>query len=259
MTMDEQFRILVVEDDETTCMHFQNAISNYSDMTITAMTNSSDKAFGIVRSTLPNAVILDLELTKGSGNGLFFLQQMQKAILPFRPFILITTNNSSQTIYGCAHDLGADFILYKHQEDYSEDMALSFLHSLKSSILQNTSASSKEPVPSRNLIPQRLVSEFNLIGMSPKAKGYQYLIDSVLLCLEDPEAKWCHIVATKYQKSEASVERAMQNVIKRTWTTSDTEDLYKYYTGNIRPEKGFPTLTEFIFYYVHKIRTNFMP
>ena len=48
----------------------------------------------------------------------------------------------------------------------------------------------------------------------------------------------------------------MQNAINRTWYTSDTEDLLKYYTARIRSDKGVPTLMEFISYYANKIRTE---
>ena len=48
----------------------------------------------------------------------------------------------------------------------------------------------------------------------------------------------------------------MQNAIKRAWDTNDIDDLLKYYTAYIRPDKGFPTLMEFICYYSNKIKND---
>ena len=59
-----------------------------------------------------------------------------------------------------------------------------------------------------------------------------------------------------YKKSDASVERAMQNAINRAWRHSDIEELLAHYTARIRSEKGVPTTLEFVFYYANKIKTD---
>ena len=46
----------------------------------------------------------------------------------------------------------------------------------------------------------------------------------------------------------------MQNAIKQCWTTSDIDDLYNLYPGRVRPEKGYPTMMEFIYTYAGKIK-----
>lgn len=61
------------------------------------------------------------------------------------------------------------------------------------------------------------------------------------------------MLGEKYKKSDASIERAMQNAINRAWRTSDIDDLLTYYTARIQSQKGVPTIMEFIFYYANKI------
>ena len=60
-----------------------------------------------------------------------------------------------------------------------------------------------------------------------------------------------------YEKNDTSVERAMQNAINRAWRSSDIEDLQRYYTAKVDPLKGVPTMTEFIYYYVNKIKSEY--
>lgn len=261
--MNQTLTILLVEDDPRACAEFRAYTDSIDSVTLAQVTNSSSQAVEYVKSHLPHAVILDLELTEGSGNGLDFLHRIQSPDIPYKPFIVVTTNNSSSTIYHHAHKAGADFIMYKHQQDYSAAMVIDFLLSLQHDIFASfgkgapMDEASKEKVHRQTQLRKRLQSEFQLIGLTTKSKGYQYLIDATMLYQEGSSSDWCLRIAQEYKKSEPSVERAMQNAIKRTWTTSDTQDLYKYYTAPIRMDRGYPTLLEFISYYADRLTTDY--
>lgn len=257
--MCEKLSVLLVEDDETVCDDFSEYVDNLDDVTLIGITNDSYHAIQLVKDQLPHAVILDLELSRGNGNGLIFLHDLAKTELPFRPFILVTTNNSSQITYNHARNSGADFILYKHQKDYSVKMVIDFLYSMKVEIMnlpldvrnKITDKQSREEQLLR--MHHKIETELIRIGISPKAKGFHYLIEAIHLYIDDiPHIT--HKIAMDHKKSEPSVERAMQNAINKAWTVNDTEHLYKYYTAIIRSDKGVPTLLEFISYYAMKIK-----
>ena len=63
-------------------------------------------------------------------------------------------------------------------------------------------------------------------------------------------------MAKNYKKSDASVERAMQNAINRAWRVSDIEELLTHYTAKIHSEKGVPTTLEFVYYYANKVKMD---
>ena len=71
----------------------------------------------------PDAIILDLELHEGGGNGLFFLSKLHDLGLEKLPYILITTQNTSNVTLEAARQLGADFIITKYERDYSAQKA----------------------------------------------------------------------------------------------------------------------------------------
>ncbi len=89
--------------------------------------------------------------------------------------------------------------------------------------------------------------------MNPSSVGYRYLIDAISIVIEKPVHNISEIVAKKYNQKGSSVERAMQNAIKVTWNRADIDALLENYTGRITSDKGYPTLTEFIYYYANKI------
>ena len=216
-----------------------------------------------IRDYVPDAMILDLELHFGSGSGLQLLNDMQTLKIPYPPYILITTNNSSTTTYEYARQLGADYIMYKHQQDYSPANVIEFLGMMKNVIQNRTPPAhagatfEEPPIDREKRIMRRITSELNLIGISTKAVGYQYLVDAILLVIKQPTPKLCTIIGEKYGKTESSVERAMQNAICRAWRSSDIDDLLCHYTARIKSDKGVPTLTEFIYYYANKLKLEY--
>ncbi len=82
--------------------------------------------------------------------------------------------------------------------------------------------------------------------------GRKYLKYAIITLINDPTADAVPTTAKYFCKTSNSVYRAMRNAIEKTWVYSKIEDLALYYTATIRTEKGAPTMTEFIFYYVNK-------
>lgn len=259
--MDRELSILLVEDDPALCRQTARYVDSLDDVLLVGMTNSSAEALALIQSHLPDAVILDLELHFGSGNGLLLLQNMQQCDLPRIPYTLITTNNSSLVTYESARQLGADFILSKHQRDYTPEGAVEFLRMMKS-IIQNrptaSGGSSPEPMESPEMrnrrLTRRICAQLDSIGISSKAVGYQYLVDAIRLVMQQPSHNLCSVIGRKYGKTESSVERAMQNAIARAWRTTPIDELLRLYTARISSDRGVPTLTEFIYYYANQLK-----
>lgn len=254
----EELTILLVEDDIYTCKEFVEYIDSKEDIILVDTTNSSSEALSKISYYQPDAVILDLELHHGAGNGLDVLAGIKMTAK--RPYMLITTNNSSETTYEHARLLGADFIMYKHQKDYSVKNVVDFLYSLKTTIknMHHDINSQINDINSPEYQSKRILrlidSELNAVGISPKSTGYKYLADAIALTIQQPTSNIGSILAQKYKKSETSVMRAMQYAISKTWNSADIDNLLEHYTARITSDRGNPTTTEFICYYANKIK-----
>lgn len=254
--------ILIIEDDVAACRELRQYIENISDLKLVGITGDVEKAISMVQSTLPDVVILDIELHHGAGNGITFLAMLNALNLPLRPYILITTNNSSNVTYESARSLGADFIMSKHKPDYSAQYVIEFIRMIQHAIM-NRKPTTTEIMPVEDNfetnIPaytRRIYRELDWVGISPKNIGYRYLADAILLIIRNSSANVYKEVAEMYKKSDASVERAMQNAINRAWRHSDIEELLTHYTAKVRSEKGVPTTLEFVYYYANRIKTD---
>lgn len=260
--MDRILRVLLVEDDADACRRFDAEIEGIDNMTLVAVTNSSTDALRLTQDYLPDAVILDLELTNGEGNGLDYLFNLKSISLSSFPYIVVTTNNSSPTTYEFMCEAGIGFLFSKHQTDYSEKKVVNFINMVRSSIFKkqcpvNPEAPLSEiPAERTQRLKRAIAAELNLVGINPKKVGYQYLVECIFCIIEGESSPVTDKVAKNLRKTKPALERAMQNAIQRAWYTMDINDLLNHYKAQVNPERGVPTLTEFMYYYADKIKSE---
>ncbi len=272
--MTKEISILLLEDEPEECLAIENCISTQEQVTLIGCTSNVSEALELLKSNCPDAVIIDLELHKGGGNGLQFLSAVKQLNMPTRPYLLVTTNNSSQTTHEAARNMGADFIMTKYESDYSAEYVIDFLLMMNgingklattnspaaSNIIPISAGKSKTSPTTDNIDLRIIVQEaLNLVGISPKSVGYLYLTDAILIKIYNHDANIYNELGPKYKKSDASIERSMQYAINRAWRVNDPEDLLKYYTARIHSERGVPTIMEFVYFYATNLRTKHLP
>lgn len=140
-------------------------------------------------------------------------------------------------------------------------MVLEFLSSIAQSTINSnlnssSAAQAAADISNRETLRDKISTELDLIGISSKLKGRQYLADAIEITYNQRVSNLCSIIAKKYSKTDASVERAMQTAINHAWRNTDIESLERYYTTYINPQKGVPTVMEFIYYYSAKIKKS---
>lgn len=262
--MQKKINLLVVEDDEATCMAYVEICKNYEDVFLIGTSAHSNEALDLTKEFKPNAVVLDLELQKGTGSGFDYLLHIDDLKLEAKPYILVVTNNVSPVTQAAVRNIGADYIIVKSQSDYSVDMVVNLLRSIISKIPDLNSHSPSESIVIKKRIEddynqrltKKITKELDKIGISPRFKGRNYLRDAIEMICHKEQTYICNEVAKKHQKTSASVERAMQNAIDHAWKTTDIATLEEHYNAYINPRKGVPTITEFIYYYADKVKNN---
>lgn len=260
-------KILIIEDDIVQCNSFKNYIDKRNDVCLVGITNSSKEAIELVKRHTPEGIILDIELNKGQGSGISFLEKMKEYMVEFKPIIVVTTNSSSEILYNKLHEDGVDLIYYKHQIDYSVQFVISEVISLRKSLYKYNNINNQnknimiETVAEReNRISDKINSELDLIGISSHLKGRQYIYDAIMYLLEDNKNTSNETVfnylAKIYKKSSSSISRVMQTVINYAWKTSCPDELEVHYTAKVNYNTGVPSPTELIYYYANKIRKS---
>lgn len=259
----DRLSVLIIEDDALVCQAYREHADRLNDVSLIGVTGDASKALELIQDHLPQAIILDLELQKGSGSGLDVLRGMQEMDLGVKPFVLVVTINNSAVVQKRARRFGADYIISKEQRDYSEGSCIEFLRSLADDIQNNYLSRAKRsdapevPSAKRERIVQRIHAELNNVGIKNIVLGYKYLTDGILLTISDPGQDVMAALAERYGKTEINIYHAMQRAIERAWRTTGIDELSEHYSASVSSETGVPTVTEFMFHYADRIRPQY--
>ena len=253
-------KILIIEDDINDCNNFIECIKNRNDIELVGITDSDIEGLKYVKQKHPEGIVLDLELnnsTTGNADSLEFLSNMKKIQLNYQPIIIVTSHVNSKRTYEILHRSGADLILYKDHPKYSSQYVLNKFINLRKIEPQATLETIKEELEdTENKISDCIYHELDLIGVTAKLKGRQYIHDAILYLIQNPNSNQNVIqYLTKiHKKSGNTITNGIQNAIIHAWRISSIEDLTTYYTARVNYETGVPTPMEFIYYYVDKIK-----
>lgn len=100
------------------------------------------------------------------------------------------------------------------------------------------------------------------IGVPAHIKGYQYLREAILLCVNDTDmlgsvTKLLYpTVAKTFQTTSSRVERAIRHAIEVAWDRGDVDVLSSYFGYTIQNQRGKPTNSEFIAMIADKLRLS---
>lgn len=253
-------KILIIEDDRNDCNHFIKCIQNREDIELVAVTDSDIEGLKYVKLKHPEGIVLDLELnnsTTGNTDSLEFLNNLKKLKLSYEPIIIVTTHVNSKRTYDILHRSGVDLILYKDHPNYSYEQVLNkFINLRKISSELTTSSIEEELKEDENKISDCIYHELDLIGVTAKLKGRQYIHDAILYLIqnENSNINVIQYLTKIYKKSGNTITNGIQNAIIHAWRVSPIEDLTTYYTARVNYETGIPTPMEFIYYYVDKVK-----
>jgi len=255
--------LLLIEDDVSECVKFKDCANRNANITFVGMTDSSDDGMKLLKTRLPEGIILDLQLLRGTGSGLKFLSDLKETDMAFRPIIVVTTSNQSQLVYNHIEGLGVDWIFCKKQSDYSTDMVVDTLLSLRGSLhsvqrdgVPEDLQTIESPEARRARIAQRIDVELDLVGVRVRYNGRAYLHEAIYLLITSGKDAGSVIdqVAANHKITYSAMSRVMQTAIDNAWDTAGPEELQVHYTARVNARTGSPSATDFIYYYADKIR-----
>ena len=250
-----KMKILIIEDDINDYKLLEQAVQNRNDIEIVSITDSDTEGLNLVKLKKPEGIILDLELNNsinGSTDSLEFLENLNKLNLGYEPVVIVTTHVNSKRTYEILHRNGADLILYKDHPKYSADHVFNSFINLRKTILKSNVLQMKEVLENgENRLTNLIDYEMDLIGITSKLKGKEYIKDALIYLIENGKnpGNVTQYLINKYKKSGTTITNGIQNAIIHAWRISPTEDLEKYYKARINYETGIPTPMEFLYYY----------
>ncbi len=263
--MEEQIRLLIVEDQPEDYLAFQEYLKNIEEIDLIGQTDSACQAIEQIRDNQPDAIILDLELEEG--NGIDMLFNIRELSLPYEPYIVMTTHTTYQPTLQMARDHGVGYVCSKQKKNYSPADAIQmilrakkYMHRKPSETVRKSKIIQKQPSKEEEDQVAYVKMELSYLGITPKTKGCRILIDAIVEASHYDLQKMMvtkdlyPILAKKYNIPAKNVERNIRSAIESAWKRTSLEILEKYCPELFHAASNRPTNGEFIQHYAEKIQ-----
>jgi len=245
---------LIVEDNKKACQIFVDLINANSDFLLVGATGSEEAAMEYLSTYEVDFMILDLELEVG--DGIHLLEEINKK-LRVKPYIIVSTHNTSEVIQKYIVELGVDFVYLKNNSLYTPQRILSMGQKMSKylkghqNIQRNEVDQIRKEAEENEKIKEDILEYLLVMGFQQKYSGTTYLKESIFWAYKfrgkdiqmSRDIYWN--VKKVCQVAEASVEKNIRYVIERVWTDQDLEDLERHYPFDLKEEKK-PSNKEFI-------------
>ena len=265
MEPERRYKVLIVEDEPRYSEPLKSCFNQSVDFVTMAVTDSEAEALTLVKSGLPDAMVVDLQLYNGEGDGMLLLHHIYdlKQILPLRPYIVVLTSVVSERIKERLSSGLADFSFSKRTKNYTPELILRHLRAMSSEFDCNRT-NRLRPLPSildkEALIYERVEREICHYYVKHGNQAKDFLVDAICMTIALPEYEkpvFQHIfaeIAKKHGKSHRNVYTRIHLLLQQAFAKTDANDLAKVYTPYLDVSRAAPTPREFIAYTANKIR-----
>lgn len=245
--MNNFITVILADTNEVLRNQIEVELKSRGNVKILASVSSGIELIEKATKEIPDIIITDSVLTKLDGlSALTALKNLSK-----KPKVIVTSSFLSSDITSECNALNINYFMLKPFNNQSlVDKVFSCANNFTR--IDNNNAELDLEIRITNLILE--------LGIPTHIKGYQYLREALLLCVND-----IHIItaitkilypsiAKSFHTTPSRVERAIRHAIDITWSRGDLDVLQKVF--NITPEskKQKPTNSELISLLADKLR-----
>lgn len=248
--MNDSLKVIITEDKNTLSAENLSVFEEYNISPLFCTKDGEELLLKII-SEEPDAVIMDLFMTRLDALGV--MREVKKKDIN-EPLMIVTASFSSEALEREIMNGGASYYALK---PYNLDAICEDIVTLLDK--------SKDNYNSRRFIDAfgievKVTEILHEIGVPAHIKGYNYLRDSIIMSIENPDiinavTKQLYPgVAKKYETTSSRVERAIRHAIEVAWDRGDVDVLNSYFGYTIHNDRGKPTNSEFIAMIADKLR-----
>ena len=234
--MENKYKILIADEDESTRLELVNQLKTNKKFEIEVSNNGRD-TLEKIQLLIPDIIVLDLVLSEIDG---FNILDKLKTFVN-RPKILVYSSLSSSAFIQKAVSLGADYYLLKPCNAKTVEERIE-------EILQSTFIASNN----KKVLDEKITNIFITVGIPAHIKGYYFLRDAVKMAVENPSIinsitkKLYPSIAQRYDTTASKVERAIRHAIEVAWNRGKIEKINSIFGIDIYGNDEKPTNGEFI-------------
>lgn len=256
--MNVKMSVLIADDNRELCDELSDYIRTCPDMCVAGVANDGEEAYGLICSSRPDVVILDVIMPKRDGISL--MKRLADTKMAKRPVIIAHSVTGNEKVMEACYKAGATYYLLKPQSN--EAIAETIRAIVPSDTNKSVITAAPAAAPAQKEVDlETLVTEFmHELGLPAHIKGYQYIRTAIMMVVDNMEMlnyitkQLYPDIAKKYGSTASRVERAIRHSIEVAWTRGRPETMNEIFGYTIDTGKGKPTNSEFIAMVADRIR-----
>ncbi|WP_461246241.1 sporulation initiation factor Spo0A C-terminal domain-containing protein [Treponema sp. R6D11] len=247
LTKNNKLSVFLVEDEQICIDQFQKHAKKREGFIVSGISDSARVAEKIIYQKKPSVLLVDLQLSEGNGIELISRVRQERN---YNPYIVAITQIASQHTLRMLHDSLTDFVFLKTVRDFSYSQVFDFLEIMKRNIIDTSDETAE-------IYIKKLLDKYTI---HRNIAGKNHLAEAILLKLRSKKKKIVFskdifpVIGEKYGKVWYNIEKSCRNAIAEAFMQTPWDVLVKEYTALIDPSRGVPTTSEFINYYVEKLK-----
>ena len=252
--MTKRTRVMLAQEGSDFANHCASFLSSYG-FDVKTVAKDGSKIIDSIKQLNPDVVLMDAFMPRVDALGV--LTQLRETPLEKRPIIALMSAVDNPRFEQVLLNAGADYYFLKPFELNVLAQRLSELAGW-----QTENEAELNSTKQGNDLEVTISDVMREIGVPAHIKGYQYLRESIVLTVKDPELMHAvtkllyPTVAKTNHTTPSRVERAIRHAIEVAWDRGDVDVLSSYFGYTIQNSRGKPTNSEFIAMISDKLRLN---
>ena len=261
----EKLNVAIADDNEKMVEMLGKLIDEDKELELVGKAHNGEEICRIIQNKEPDVVVLDIIMPKVDGLSVMEKMHQDRTIKKMPSFIVVSAVGQER-ITEDAFNLGADYYVLK---PFDTQMLLNRIKHMKTSASRRTREIARKEAPeeksaySQRNLETDVTNIIHEIGVPAHIKGYQYLRDAIILCVNDMEmlnsiTKILYpTIAKRQQTTPSRVERAIRHAIEVAWSRGKMDTIVELFGYTVSTGKGKPTNSEFIALIADKIRLEY--
>lgn len=261
--MNNNIRVIIADDNEGFAYILKDYLDEQDGISVVAIAHNGIQAVNLIEQNESDIVILDLIMPLLDGLGV--LEKVNSLNMVNKPLFIVLSALSQENITNLAIGLGAAFYIVK---PFDLVLLVQRIKQLKSYDMPSISVphlpikieNGNEPSLLFPNITAKVSNVLSWLGIPSHLKGYQYLLESISLVVDDftlinsVTKRLYPLVAETFLTSPINIERAMRNTINVTLSKGVNENMTKLLGYETQQGSYKVTNSEFIAKVANRIR-----
>ena len=243
--MENKIKICIGDNNGEFRHQLANAIATEKDMDVVYMSGDGEEILAAVETMALDVVLLDTLLP--NKDGIEILRRINERTVKQKPAFIVISSFLSDSV---VMELKTQNVYHIIQKPLNMGL---LIERIRQSVRRHRGIGKNTSPLRTNLdVETRVTDIIHEIGVPAHIKGYQYLRDAIIICVNNKDAinsitKFLYPqVAKNFQTTPSRVERAIRHAIEVAWDRGDLDTLQGFFGYTVSNVKGKPTNSEFI-------------